>query len=101
MGHTRIRAIVALGAVAVLLLGLTASGATAGGVVACFDDPVTIVGTSGSDVLVGTSGRDVINGLGGDDTIRGLDSGDDICGGFGNDVIYACRWRHCGRGERG
>ena len=48
---------------------------------------VTMVGTSGKDVINGTSGRDIINGLGGNDIIRGFGGDDVICGGPGNDTL--------------
>jgi len=53
----------------------------------CDGLPVTVIGTSGDDVLTGTEGDDVINGLGGNDVINGLGGNDHICGGPGHDVI--------------
>ena len=48
---------------------------------------VTIVGTSGSNIINGTSGNDVIHGLGGNDIIDGKGGNDTICGGDGADEI--------------
>jgi Ca2+-binding RTX toxin-like protein len=53
----------------------------------CAGKPVTIRGTSRSEILMGTSGPDVILGLGGHDRINGLGGDDTICGGEGNDTI--------------
>jgi Ca2+-binding RTX toxin-like protein len=65
------------------------------GVPTCFDQPATLVGTNGDDVLVGTTGFDVIVGLGGDDVIKGLRKTDFLCGNTGADRI-----RSGGRGGR-
>lgn len=48
---------------------------------------VTIVGTSGDDVIDGTAGNDVIAGFEGNDIIRGGAGDDVICGGAGNDNL--------------
>ena len=53
----------------------------------CAGKNVTIVGTSGADVISGTPQRDVIAGLGGDDVINALEGKDTVCSGGGNDVI--------------
>lgn len=69
--------------------------------VKCNGQDVTIVGTSGDDILLGTEGDDVIHGLGGDDVIKGFGGKDTICGGRGNDVISPGRggaWVIGGRG---
>ena len=54
----------------------------------CGGQRVTIMGTSGDDVLNGTPGRDVIAALGGDDTIYGRAGNDIICAGHGNDSVF-------------
>jgi Ca2+-binding RTX toxin-like protein len=54
----------------------------------CFEEPATIVGTPGDDVLVGTTRKDVIVGRGGNDLIRGRGGGDLICAGRGDDIVY-------------
>jgi hypothetical protein len=46
----------------------------------CGEQPPTIVGTNGADLLVGTPGDDVIVGLGGRDVIVGRDGNDLLCG---------------------
>ncbi|HWB71231.1 MAG TPA: MopE-related protein [Egibacteraceae bacterium] len=48
---------------------------------------VTILGTSGNDVLVGTPGDDVITGLQGDDLLIGQAGNDVVCGGNGDDTL--------------
>jgi len=55
--------------------------------VRCNGKVVTILGTSGVDILKGTPGDDVIHGLGGNDIIRGMGGNDTICGGDGNDKL--------------
>lgn len=57
------------------------------GDVLCKGRPVTILGTSGNDLLRGTIGDDVILGMNGDDTIFGFEGNDVICGGRGTDVL--------------
>jgi predicted extracellular nuclease len=47
----------------------------------------TIKGTNDPETLVGTTGVDVIMGLGGDDDITGGNEEDVICGGAGNDTV--------------
>jgi Ca2+-binding RTX toxin-like protein len=59
----------------------------------CHGLVVTLVGTSGDDLLVGTEGPDVIHGLGGNDTIKGLSGRDVICGGAGNDKLWGGKGR--------
>ncbi len=54
----------------------------------CDGKQVTILGTTGADLIIGTPGRDVITGLGGNDRIKGLGGDDVICGRGGNDVIF-------------
>jgi Ca2+-binding RTX toxin-like protein len=50
-------------------------------------DPCTIRGTSGNDVLVGTSGDDVICGYEGNDSIKGQGGNDTVVGGPGVDIV--------------
>lgn len=54
----------------------------------CGGQRVTIMGTSGDDVLNGTPGRDVIAALGGDDVIYGRQGNDIICAGHGDDEVF-------------
>lgn len=63
------------------------------GVITCFFQEPTIVGTRANDVLGGTPSRDVIVGLGGDDVIRGLGGNDDLCGDAGSDRILGAYGR--------
>jgi chitodextrinase len=63
------------------------------GGVQCNGLDVTILGTSGDDVITGTPQRDVIHGLGGNDIIRGGAGNDVICGGSGNDRLIGNRGR--------
>jgi Ca2+-binding RTX toxin-like protein len=58
-----------------------------GWLIACDGVAVTMVGSSGANVLEGTAGRDIIHGLGGADHIEGRGGDDLICGGAGGDVI--------------
>jgi glucose/arabinose dehydrogenase len=53
----------------------------------CERAQVTILGTTGPEVLRGTAGRDIIAGRAGDDTIRGFGGKDIICGGRGSDTV--------------
>ena len=53
----------------------------------CMGVPVTILGTSGADILEGTDGDDVIHGFAGNDVIEGKGGNDLICGGSGDDEI--------------
>lgn len=53
----------------------------------CLGREVTILGTSGNDVLNGTGGADVILGRGGADRIQARGGPDLICGGEGNDRL--------------
>jgi Ca2+-binding RTX toxin-like protein len=82
-----------LGATALILGLIAAPGAQAQVAVTCLDlatfteEPATIVGTNGSDILRGTPGRDVIAGRDGNDIILGLGGDDAICGGRGNDKL--------------
>jgi Ca2+-binding RTX toxin-like protein len=75
----------------VFLAGQTAAARSGGAALpeqlTCGSLVVTIVGTSGDDVIEGTAGHDVIAGLQGDDEIRGGDGEDTICGGPGDDYI--------------
>ncbi len=66
--------------------GLSSRALTPGSV-SCKGRPVTILGTSGDDMLRGTVGDDVIHGMGGNDVIFGFDGNDIICGGTGNDRL--------------
>ena len=72
----RTGAVVALACIAPLLSVLPASAQSPP--MQCAGEEVTILGTSGDDLLIGTDGPDVIRGLEGNDLIFGLD-GDDIC----------------------
>ncbi len=69
--------------------------------ISCGGERVTILGTSGDDILTGTAGRDVIHGRGGNDVIRGLGGNDLICGGTGNDRIRGGGGSDDLRGEDG
>ena len=51
------------------------------------DEPATICGGNGNDVLVGGKGSQYIAGGAGNDWIDGRDGYDNIRGGSGNDVI--------------
>jgi Ca2+-binding RTX toxin-like protein len=51
------------------------------------NNPCTITGTAGNDVLRGTPGDDVICGLGGDDKLDGKRGNDKLLGGDGNDKL--------------
>ncbi len=53
----------------------------------CLDQPVTLRGTSGDDVLLGTAAADVIAGLEGNDQLDGLGGNDSLCGGPGIDTL--------------
>jgi Ca2+-binding RTX toxin-like protein len=80
------------GAAAILTLSMVgiapvASAAAQG----CAEQPATIVGTAGDDVIDGTAGDDVIVGLAGDDLIRGRGGSDVICAGKGDDVVRGSR----------
>jgi len=48
---------------------------------------VTILGTTGNDMITGTTGSDVIAGMDGNDTINGGDGNDTICAGPGDDTV--------------
>ena len=61
--------------------------APAGADLTCGRLPMTIVGTSGDDVIDGTPEDDVIHGLGGNDIINGGGGDDLICGGHGDDTL--------------
>ncbi|NND02762.1 MAG: peptidoglycan DD-metalloendopeptidase family protein, partial [Acidimicrobiia bacterium] len=68
---------------------MTLSPATAATeAVRCGGQRVTLVGTSGDDVIVGTNGPDVIHGLAGRDVIKGFGGNDVICGGGGRDTLW-------------
>jgi RTX calcium-binding nonapeptide repeat (4 copies) len=66
----------------VLAAVLAFDGAPAGG-----QEPCTIVGTDGDDVIVGTEGVDVICDLAGDDRVDGRGGDDLIVNGPGDDVL--------------
>ena len=83
--HLR-RRIAVVGAV-VLVASLLSTGIANAGPT-CFRSPVTIIGTSGDDIIVGTAGPDVIMGLLGHDEIRGGAGSDLICGGDQRDMVY-------------
>jgi len=53
----------------------------------CGGKTITILGTSGDDVIHGTDGPDVIHGLAGNDVIYGGKGNDVICGGDGDDHL--------------
>lgn len=53
----------------------------------CGGEPVTIMGTSGDDVIEGTLGPDVIFAAQGNDMIFGWGGDDIICAGKGDDVV--------------
>ncbi|HEY0317564.1 MAG TPA: calcium-binding protein [Solirubrobacterales bacterium] len=75
-------------AVGLLLVPLAGKAAA----MTCGGKKVTIMGTSGNDVIVGKKASDVIYGGGGNDTISGGPNGNDtICGGPGDDTIHAGR----------
>lgn len=57
------------------------------GPLTCDDQPVTIFGTSGDNILEGTAEDDVIHGFAGNDIVYGLGGDDIICGGSGHDVL--------------
>jgi Ca2+-binding RTX toxin-like protein len=52
------------------------------------NDPMTIVGTPGDDVIYTANGDDTIDGAGGNDKICGVGGNDKIRGGAGNDEIF-------------
>ncbi len=70
-----------------VVLAVAATGLVAIPNAASADDPCTIIGTEGNDVLSGTPGPDVVCALGGDDTIEGLGGDDILYGGPGRDLI--------------
>lgn len=49
---------------------------------------VSLIGTSGNDVLEGSDSNDSIEGLAGDDTLRGFEGNDTLIGGDGENNIY-------------
>ncbi|MDP8928727.1 MAG: hypothetical protein M3O70_09175 [Actinomycetota bacterium] len=53
----------------------------------CHDEPATIVGTSGDDMLDGTAGDDVILARDGNDRVQSLTGRDRVCAGGGDDSI--------------
>lgn len=53
----------------------------------CDNQPVTIFGTPGNDLIYGTDGPDVIHGILGNDWIFGLGGDDRICGNSGDDGL--------------
>jgi Ca2+-binding RTX toxin-like protein len=64
-----------------------ATGASALPLAHCQHRIVTILGTSGADMIVGTPARDIIAAWGGDDLIRGRGGDDIICAGSGDDLV--------------
>ena len=70
----------------VLLSGIASVSAKASPT--CRGLVVTIVGTTGDDIVYGTSGDDVISVLAGDDVVRASGGNDVVCGGPGNDELY-------------
>jgi hypothetical protein len=54
----------------------------------CYGQRATIVGTNDPETLAGDAGVDVIVALGGDDMITGGDGADVICAGAGIDTVY-------------
>jgi Ca2+-binding RTX toxin-like protein len=92
MKQTAVRASIVIGALALLLGGVTASAAPASTTETCFGLTPTIVGTDGDDgennPIEGTAGDDVIVGLGGSDFIEGQGGDDTICGGPGQDYLF-------------
>ena len=65
------------------------------------NQPCTISGTGGADVLTGTSGADVICGFGGADIITAHGGNDVVKGGAGSDTIYGDTGRDVLLGGRG
>jgi len=57
----------------------------------CFGQAVTLVGTSGDNILEGTPGDDVIAGGRGNDMIFGRGGDDKICGDEGADSLFGGR----------
>jgi Ca2+-binding RTX toxin-like protein len=55
---------------------------------AVLDEPATINGGVGNDVIRGGSGADVLNGDAGDDDIRGSQGNDSLNGGTGNNQLF-------------
>ena len=55
------------------------------------DDPVTVIGTGGSDVLAGGSGADTLQGGDGSDALTGGRGSDTLEGGGGDDVYHFAR----------
>ncbi|MEL7347778.1 MAG: LamG-like jellyroll fold domain-containing protein, partial [Pseudomonadota bacterium] len=69
---------------------------------AIVDDPETINGTAGADVIDAMGGDDVVNAGEGDDTVYGGYGDDNIDGGGGNDVLIGGRgsdWVKGGTGD--
>ncbi len=63
--------------------------------------PCTITGGAGDDVLRGTPGNDVICGLAGDDIVLGLAGNDVLYGGPGDDILVGAAGRDTLLGESG
>ena len=55
---------------------------------AVLDEPATINGGIGNDLIRGGSGADVLNGDAGDDDIRGSQGNDSLNGGTGNNQLF-------------
>ena len=54
---------------------------------ATFNNPVTVEGRGGNDVIAGSAKNDVLKGEGGDDRIDGNDGNDVVDGGTGTDTV--------------
>jgi Ca2+-binding RTX toxin-like protein len=91
-------------AVALMLSGgalAVVQAAPAHAVLTCGGEPVSIVGTSGDDILTGTYEKDVILAGGGNDRIDGLGGNDVICGEDGRDTIHGGDGEDTVWGDRG
>jgi CSLREA domain-containing protein len=77
------------------------SSAASPKVVLCAGVSATQVGTDNPDSIRGTPGRDVIASLGGNDAITGLKGSDLICGGSGKDTLNGDRGNDKLFGEAG
>ena len=84
----RKKLMVLVGAMTVAPMLFSVTPSAAANTVFCGPHRVTILGTSGDDVLQGTDGPDVIHGLAGDDQIEGMGGDDVICGGSGGDTLF-------------
>jgi Ca2+-binding RTX toxin-like protein len=82
-----------IGAVVVLVLGVTGYATSAvspqrSSSKSTVVPPANFVGTSGADALVGTAGNENLAGMGGPDVIRGAGGNDVLRGGPGNDRMF-------------